>query len=107
MSNARPYERLPYFQNCVNWPHAADTLLDMIDGSAEVTRTTFTKHVNKAHLRGLEAALGYRVTPARKGHRHGLSMAEDWHVTYHKGPLFGGVVYFFRFSSIEYVFAAI
>lgn len=89
-----------FFSDCVCWPRdKTNALRDMIDDARDVTRSTFLRHVHLPDLRRLENGLGYTVNPA-----HGMTMASDWHVSYHRSRLNGFTVYYFRQSSIEYVF---
>lgn len=94
---------LTYFQSCVGWPeedvHSDGGLVDMIDNSLEVTRSTFLKHVSKESLREVEGSLGYESHPKR-----GMTMAGDWHVRYFRSKLHKQTVYYFKHSAIEYVF---
>ena len=76
-----------------------ETLSNMIDTAAIITRRTFLKHVNRDDLRRLESQLGYAKHPTQ-----GLTMSEDWCVTYHKSKLHDEIVYFFTYSAIEYIF---
>ena len=92
-----------YFNNCVNWNRADVSreggLSDMIDNAIDITRETFLKHVDRSDLDNLENDLGYSKHP-----KQGLTMAGDFHVSYHRSTLHGKRVYYFRHSSIEYVF---
>jgi hypothetical protein len=94
---------LVYVGNCVRWPrYDVDRhggLNDMIRQAIEVSRATFLKYVDTADLHELEHQLGYERHP-----RRGLTMASDWHVSYHRSRLHGRTVYYFRQSAIEYVF---
>lgn len=95
---------LHYLNNCVNWPlrdvSSAGGLQDMVDHAVEISRRTFLKHVCRESLQNIEDDLGYT-----RHHAHGLTMAADYAVTYHRSKLHGKVVYFFIHSAIEYVFA--
>jgi hypothetical protein len=90
-----------YIGNCVGWPsndvRAEGGLCDMIDRAITITRRTFLKHVDRDSLQDVESALGYPMGR--------LTMASDWAVSYHRSRLHGRWVYYFRHSSIEYVFA--
>ena len=89
-----------YYNNCVNWDdNDIDGLSDMVDNSIDITRSTFVSHVDKDALAVLEKGLGYE-----RFKRRGLTMANDWAVSYYRGKLHGTTVYFFRQSAIEYVF---
>lgn len=95
---------LKYMNSCVNWPQhdvsAEGGLSDMVDQSRDVSRSTFLKYVDQTDLHELEAALGYTRSP-----KQGLTMADDYHVSYHRSKLHDETVYFLKHSAIEYVFA--
>jgi hypothetical protein len=99
----RIYMKYQYYTNCVNWPRAdvfrEGGLSDMIDNAIDISRRTFLKHVDRGRLEALEMMLGYENHP-----RRGLTMAGDYHVSYHRSKLHGKRVYYFRHSAIEYVF---
>ena len=91
-----------YYANCTSWPEDAfkeGGLSDMIDNAIDITRKTFLKYTSRAELQNIEWNLGYAYHP-----KQGLTMAGDWHVSYHRSRLHGKRVYFFRQSAIEYVF---
>jgi hypothetical protein len=91
-----------YHNNCVSWDedtHKEGGLCQMIDNSIEITRRTFMKHVNRISLQIIEDSLGYDRHP-----KQGMTMASDWHVSYHRSKLYGETVYYFRHSAIEYIF---
>lgn len=92
-----------YYCNCVNWPesdvHSDGGLVAMIDSNRDITRQTFLDHVDRDDLANLSDQLGYV-----RHHTQGLTMAQDWAISYHKSKLHGKTVYYFRWSSIEYVF---
>jgi hypothetical protein len=92
-----------YYTNCVAWDptlvRCKGGLIGMIDNARTIERSSFVKHVDKADLRNLERLLGYE-----EYYKKGLTMAADWHVSYHSSRLFGSLVYYFRHSGIEYVF---
>jgi len=94
-----------YYNNCTNWKrsdvNSTGGLQDMIDMAIDITRETFLKHVDKDDVKKLENDLGY-VQSSRN--YNGLTMANDYHVTYHRSKLHGKRVYYFNHSSIEYVF---
>lgn len=96
--------KLTYLNCCVSWPahdlEAAGGLSDMIDWGMEITRRTFLKHVCKGDLGDLEEGLGYQAHPSM-----GMTMANDYHVTYWRSMLHGQRVYYFVHSAVEYVFA--
>jgi hypothetical protein len=96
-------KRFVYYSNCVGWPrndvHKPGGLIDMIDNAQDITRHTFVGHVDQKDLQMSEKMLGYATH-----HTKGLTMAKDWHVSYHKSKLHGHTVYYFRQSAIEYVF---
>jgi len=100
---AREGRTYRYYTNCVGWPaHDVDRkggLRDMIDQATDITRDAFLRHVSLEELREIEQQLGYAAHPSQ-----GLTMAGDWHVSYHRSKLHGKTVYYFCWSSIEYVF---
>lgn len=93
-----------YLNNCVGWPRddvdAEGGLSEMIDRAIEITRRTFRKHISNQSLAEIEESLGFEQHP-----KQGLTMAGDFHVSYHRSKLHGKVVYYLRHSAIEYVFA--
>ena len=89
-----------YFNNCVSWPkNKVNALLEMVDNAIEISRKTFIKHVSYDDLMELGRGLGYS-----DHHKQGLTMAQDWYISYHRGKLEGQRVYFLKHSCIEYVF---
>ena len=89
-----------YFGDCVGWPRGkVDALSEMVDNARDITRRTFLRHVCRDELESMESYLGYS-----NNRKDGMTMASDWHVSYHKSKLNGFTVYYFRHSSIEYVF---
>jgi len=89
-----------FYNNCVNWPRSDfEGLLKMIDDSIDITRRTFLKHVDSSGLADIAENLGYCWH-----HSQGLTMAGDWHISYHRSKLHGKRVYYFKHSAIEYVF---
>ena len=95
-----------FYRTCVDWPegdvHADGGLCDMIDQATDISRRTFLKHAQDKSRRELERDLGYEDHPKR-----GLTMAGDYHVSYHRSTLHGERVYFFKWSAIEHVFVKV
>lgn len=94
--------RYDFYHSCVNWPedvHRTNGLCDMINDAINITRRTFLKYINRKELQDLESQLGY-FDHSKKG----LTMASDWHVSYHRSYLHNKRVYYFCQSGIEYVF---
>lgn len=90
--------RKAYFvTTCVNSTREAIT--PMVDQEADITRATFLKHVDREELQEIEQQLGYSSHP-----KQGLTMAGDFHVSYHRSTFRGRRCYFFRWSAIEHVF---
>lgn len=73
----------------------------MINSERMITRKTFLKHVDRRSRQEVESSLGY----APHCDDSILTMASDFHVSYHKSKLHGKTVYFFKHSAIEYVFS--
>ena len=92
-----------FYKSCVDWPdkdiHEPGGLVDMLNNNMTISRRTFLMHVPKRQLVALEERLGYA-----KHWQQGLTMAGDWHVTYHRSKWHYEWVYYLRHSAIEYVF---
>lgn len=92
-----------YYRCCVDWPkhdvRSEGGLCTMIDNAIDISRKTFLQHVDRDALSEVEARLGYEKHPSQ-----GLTMAGDYHVSYHRSKLHGSRVYYFNWSGIEYVF---
>ena len=90
-----------YLTDCVGCPgpNAGQAIQDMVDAATNITRQTFRRHVNRSDLRVLESSMGYERWPQR-----GLTMAGDWHVSYHKSTFREVSVVYFQHSAIEYIF---
>lgn len=93
-----------YLMNCVGVPRRMlDNLNHIIDNSREIKRETFLSHVSTPDLHALEKELGYDTDK-----RFGLTMKEDYMVSYHKSKtLSGKIVYYFDHSLIEYIFTQV
>ncbi len=89
-----------YYKNCVAHGDVdVDWLNEAIDGNIQVSRCCFLQHVNREDLRISEEQLGYESHPSR-----GLTMAGDWHISYHRSKYDGRRCYYFRHSGIEFIF---
>jgi len=87
-----------YFKtNCVS-ARGAD-ITEMKDGAEQITRRTFLKYVSRETLAEMEVNLGYD-----RHHKQGLTMAQDWCVSYWKSEYRGKPCVYFDHSSIEYVY---
>ena len=85
-----------YYNNCVNWPRRdVENLSDMIDNAIDISRRTFLKHIDRGDLTVFESTLCYAGHP-----KQGLTMAGDYHVSYHRSKLHGKRVYYFRHSAM-------
>lgn len=96
--------RYTYWKRCDDFPTVGrlyDALVDMVGDNLEITRRTFLKHVDRENLADIEQALGY---VAHHRTDHGLTMAADWAVSYHRSKFMGKTVYYFRWSSYEHIF---
>ena len=71
----------------------------MIDNATDITRRTFLKYVDDSELADITENLG-----SCWHHSQGLTMSQDWAVSYHRSKLHGKRVYYFCHSAIEYVF---
>jgi len=91
-----------FYSTCVGWPHPAyeeGGLSDMISEALDISRRAFIANVGLERLRQLEKDLGYEPHWTK-----GLTMAQDFHVSYHRSALYGRRVYFVKWSGIEHVF---
>ena len=86
-----------YETNCVNSTERA--IREMIDSNIDITRKTFLQHVDRDSLVDVEMSLGYCQHP-----KQGMTMAGDWHISYHRSKYRGKPCYYFRHSAIEYIF---
>ncbi len=77
----------------------AALITPMVEAARDITRRRFLKHVDRAELREVERMLGYYAH-----HSQGLTMAGDYHVSYHRSVFGGHPCYYFRWSAIEYIF---
>lgn len=94
---SRPYR---FFSDCVRWDrNDVPALSEMISTARDITRRTFLAHVDPESRRECERMNGYELHG-----RKGLTMARDYHVSYHRGTLHGRRVYFYNWSAIEHVF---
>lgn len=88
------------------WPsddvHAPGGLCDMIAETVDITRGAFLRHVDRQSREEVERELGYAPDCSNAC----LTMAKDYHVSYHRSTLHGRKVWFFKHSAIEYVFTA-
>ena len=89
-----------FYSSCVSTPESeVPTLHRMIDDAIDITRKTFLQHVNRPEFAEMELEMGYCAHPSQ-----GLTMAADWHVSYHRSHWKGVRCYYFRHSAIEYYF---
>jgi hypothetical protein len=69
----------------------------MVDAAIDVTYRTMLKHC--PGLLDWAESLGYVRYPSQ-----GLTLKNDWHVSYHRSKYRGRRCYYVRHSSIEYIF---
>ena len=87
-----------FFIDCVSVPQSkVGTLNAMIDDAKNITYATFIRHVDVNHLH--EILPGYE-----RNKRQGLTIKDDWSVSFHRSHWNGTPVYYVQHSSIEYVF---
>lgn len=89
-------DEFSFVTDCVS--SKGEDIQAMTDRSVTVTRRTFREHCRDS-LKLLETQLGYAEHA-----RQGLTMAEDWHVSYHRSRYRGQLCYYLVWSAIEYVF---
>ncbi len=91
-------ERLRFIGTCVDLEDGS-AIQAMVDASISISRRAFLARVDRAMLVAIEEGLGYERHP-----RRGLTMAGDWHVSYHRSSWRGIPCLYFRWSAIEHVF---
>jgi len=74
-------------------------MTETIDAEKQITRKTFLKYINIEELKKIELSLGYD-----SHYKQGLTMPQDWHVTYWKSFYDGAPCVFFSWSGIEHIF---
>lgn len=84
-----------YYTNCINSTYEAITA--MTERARDITYTTLLQHVGIDTL--LDTFPGYARYP-----QQGLTLKNDWHVSYHKSRYEGKRCYYVRHSAIEYIF---
>ena len=89
-----------FYSDCVSWPlNQVQALSDLIDNAIDISRTTFLKHIDRKELKNIESDLGYS-----SHYKQGMTMASDWHVSYHRSKFKNKICYYFKHSAIEHVF---
>jgi hypothetical protein len=88
-----------YRTNCVSAKE--ESITNMVDTSREIARETFLCFVDPWSIKTLEEGLGYATDE-----QDGVTMANDYHVTYYMGYFEGRECVYFKQSDIEYVFIA-
>jgi hypothetical protein len=73
----------------------------MVEQSTGLSRGRFLQYVDRASLAQVETALGYAHPRRRNGE---LTMARDWHVSYHRSRWHGKPCVYFVWSAIEHIF---
>ena len=68
----------------------------MVDEAIDITLCTFRKHC--VGFAEIATQLGYA-----QDSRKGLTIAQDWHVSYHRSKYNGERCYFLQWSGIEYI----
>ena len=76
-----------------------DDINNMKDAAQDITRQTFIRYVNPLTLLTIALQLGYA-----KHHKQGLTMAGDFHITYHKSIYKNQPCVYFTWAAIEYIF---
>jgi len=87
-------EKAKYITNCINSTGKAIT--EMVDKAKDITYETFIKHVD---WREISEMLGYALHPSQ-----GLTLKNDYHVSYAKSFYKDIPCYYLSWSSIEYIF---
>jgi len=87
-----------FLTDCVGWRDGQD-IADMKEQQNGLTRRQFLSFVDSAQMREKERELGYE-----RDARRGLTMAADWHVSYHRSTFLGVPCVYFAWSGIEHIF---
>lgn len=86
-----------YLRCCVDFSqHEVEQLIQMIDDAINITYKTFFRHVNWREVSGM---FEYELRP-----ENGLTLKNDFHVSYHRSKINGTRCYYVRHSAIEYIF---
>ncbi len=106
-----------FFSDCVSWPRELVTvpggLSDCIDAEDDITIKELLENVDREHVIEFCHALHYTGPtkefndadhPQHNEENFGMSMEEDYHVSYHRSELFGREVWYFKHSGIEHVY---
>ena len=83
-----------YLTSCVN--STANDINKMVDNAIDITYDTFAKYVD---VREVSTQFGYELNKSR-----GLTLKEDWAVSFHKSTYCKHPCYYMRHSSIEYIY---
>ncbi len=83
-----------FITDCVS--STGEKINAMKDKSIDVSYKTFFRHVD---WKTVSKMLGYDLHPSQ-----GLTLKNDWHVSYHKSEYDGRPCYYLVWSAIEYVF---
>jgi len=83
-----------YHTSCVSAP--ANDVNEMVDAGSQVTYDTMRRHCHG--LLQWAKGMGYAVSS-----RYGLTLKEDWHVTFWRSKFRGKRCYYLCHSCIEYV----
>ena len=106
-----------FFSDCVGWPEDLVTvpggLCDCIDEEDDITIEQFLAAVDYDHVVEFTHGLHYTGPtkiyndpehPKHNEENFGMSMEEDYHVSYHRSKLLGKEVFYFKHSGIEHVY---
>jgi len=84
-----------YHTNCVN--STGPRIIAMVDAAISITYRTMLKHC--PGLLDWAESVGYE-----RDSRSGLTLKDDWHVSYHRSRYRGKRCYYVRWSGIEHIF---
>ena len=87
-----------YIGNCAQLD--GQLIGDMREKARDITRRTYLRKVTWAQSKLIEEELGY----ALNGSKGELTMANDWHISYHLSTYDGVRCVYFCWSGYEYVF---
>jgi len=90
------------WKSCPEMEGPEVALLDaMIERERDITYRTFLRVVGLDAVRQFSATHGYVMD---RRHDHGTTLKHDWHVGYYRSVWGAELVYFIRWSAMEFIF---
>lgn len=92
--------RKTFVTNCVS--AKGDDIQEMVDQARDITYQTFVRNVDPESLQKVKNAIGYTRELQKNC---GITLENDYGVSFHKSKYRGRPCYYFCWSAIEHVFA--